>query len=122
MPLTDNVGIKRKKKMRYLSFVFLIYLFSNTVFADSNSPEITIKKIDTGWSNEGIYIHPNEDVPLQEGCTRKWYRVDADNEWMDKILSMSLSAFHGNSKVVFRLSGCTNFGKVMRVIAVTLVK
>jgi len=107
--------------MRYSKFFALVtLLFSPITFADSDSEDITIKNIATGWGREAIYISPNENVTLKEGCSQRLYAIGASNPWVDKMLSIALSAQQTESKVRFRLSGC--LGSRMNVKAITIMK
>ncbi len=81
--------------MRYSKFFALItLLFSPITFADSDSEDFTIKNIAAGWGREAIYISPNENVTLKEGCSQRLYAIGASNPWVDKMLSDVVNQIH----------------------------
>ena len=103
-----------------ITLAILVTLFSGAVNADENAPLITIKEIATGWGNEGIYIVPNETITPVDGCEVSRFIIKSDHQWLEKLLSIGLSAFHSQSKVRIRVSGCR--GTHMVVKAISLVK
>jgi len=103
--------------MKRLILLFLI--FPALVLADASTPPLTIKKIETGWGSEGIYISTNEGIKV-EGCSSAVLRINSNHVMLDKILSIALSAYHTKSKVQFRVSGCT--GDQMNLIAIAILE
>lgn len=103
---------------KFLALITL--LIAPIAFADTDSEDITIKSIATGWGREAIYISPNENVSLKEGCSQRVYAIAASNPWIDKMLSIALSAQQTRSKIRLRLSGCS--GSRMNVTAITIIK
>lgn len=84
-------------------FLFLLF-YSTFVQADDNTPSQVITGIQTGWGGEGVYYF-FEGGPVLEGCVHAGVVV-LEGPMSDKILSVALSAYHGNKPVKFRISGC----------------
>ena len=105
--------------MRNLTLSILTLLISISAYADTDTKPQTIRSISTGWSAEGIFISLTGSE-IVEGCEWARLRLNNDHTYYDQILTLALSAFHAESKVVVRVSGCT--GKDMTIKAISLVK
>jgi hypothetical protein len=79
----------------------------------------TIKKINMGWSGEGVYIFTNENF-IAEGCISGVARMPNSHLLFRENLSILLSAFHTNSKVRLYVDGC--IGQQMHLKAVSIQK
>ncbi|UAB73885.1 hypothetical protein INR79_22350 [Vibrio sp. SCSIO 43132] len=94
-------------------------LMSSSVFADANLPAQNISGIATGWGSEGNYLFFDGNN-IVEGCTNNRVRIQRDHPMAKDILSIALSAFHTDRKVIVRVSGC--LGSDMNGIAIHIVK
>jgi hypothetical protein len=104
--------------MKNLLVFLSIFIVNQAVLADSSTPPLTIKRIETGWGSEGVYITSNEETVV-EGCTSSRIRIDSNHLMLDYIVSIALSAYHTKSKVQFRISGCS--GSSMNGVAIAIV-
>ena len=103
------------------TILLVVCLFwTNIILADSDTPVQTIKTIGTGWGAEAIYITTNENEKV-ENCEWPRLRLNNNHPYFNQILSLALSAFHAKSKVIFRVSGCTN-NKDMNIQSISLIK
>ncbi|UTW46445.1 hypothetical protein KFE80_06080 [bacterium SCSIO 12696] len=106
--------------MKYIVFIVLIVAGSLCrVLADDSLPPQTIKKIDTGWSNEAIYVEFDNALSA-DNCQASRVKFHKDHPLLKEILSIALSAFHSKSKVQIRVSGCT--GIDFRGIAISILE
>ena len=100
----------------FLGCLFAIFTLSAN--ADVSTQPMTIKVIETGWSAEAIYVSTNEGYEL-ESCGSARLRLDEASNMFEQDFALLMSAFHTQTKVVFRVSGCS--GDDINIIAVALV-
>lgn len=94
-------------------------IFSFSAVADENLPAQNISGIATGWASEGNYLFFGGNN-IVEGCTQNRVRIPRDHPMAKDILSIALSAFHANKKVIVRVSGCV--GSDMNGVAIHIVR
>ncbi|MDM3871236.1 hypothetical protein QSV34_07690 [Porticoccus sp. W117] len=87
-------------------FIILLISLSPVLYADDSLAPQTIKKVSTGWANEGVYIELSQ-TNNADGCQASRVKFDAAHPFLKEILSIALSAFHAKSNVQIRVSGCT---------------
>lgn len=94
-------------------------IMSSSVLADASLPAQNISGIATGWDSEANYLFFDGNN-IVEGCSNNRVRISRDHPMAKDILSIALSAFHANKKVVVRVSGC--LGSDMKGIAIHMIK
>ena len=105
---------------KWISLLLLVLLIQPSL-ADTSTPPVTLKYIETGWGGEAAFFGTVEDV-IVEGCANPIIRVDSNHIIFDTILSIGLSAYHADSKVIFRVAGCSgSVSEWMNGIAIKIV-
>jgi hypothetical protein len=104
--------------MKSILLLLSLFIVVQGVLADTSTPPLTIKRIETGWGSEGLYIQSNEGAVV-EGCTSTTIRINSNHLMFDHIVSIALSAYHTKSKVQFRVSGC--LGSSMKGVAIAVL-
>ena len=96
----------------FRAMVFFGLLMSMSAQAAVQLAPQDIVRIDTGWAMEGIYITPSPTIEA-ENCEKQGIVLQNDHPYFDQILSIALSAMHGDKKVRFRVDGCTTNGNLV---------
>ena len=107
--------------MNKLTLFLLLIFVIQPLLADTSTPPVTLKYIETGWGGEAVFFGTVEDI-IVEGCANPIIRVDSNHIIFNTIVSIGLSAYHADSKVIFRVAGCSGSGNAwMNAIAIKIV-
>lgn len=99
-------------------FIFIVLsLITTPTFAGTQLAAQTIKSINMGWGSEGIYITTNESL-MAESCTGAVARMPSNHSLLKENISVLLSAFHTNSKVLLYVDGCLDAQMHLKAVAI----
>ena len=99
---------------KYLFGLFMV--FAPSAFCDTNMNNLELESIETGWDQHGFIFRVKNPTDQCGGQFKVWPDT---NGYSKEILSIALSALHGNKKINFRVADVCR-GNRNEVIAIEI--